>query len=249
MRGRVSYPNEDSGPEGRTAQMAATILIVEDDAAVRELVAFNLGRAGYRIIEAADAVQAAARIRESVPELLILDWMLPGMSGIDLARRLRADPRHRDLSIIMLTARSSEGDRILGLETGADDYVAKPFSPRELVARVRAVLRRRAPGGDERPIEIGRLRLDPASRRVTAGGREVTLAPTEYRLLHHLMGRAERVHTRAQLLDAVWGNEVFIDERTVDVYVRRLRAALEASACDRLIQTVRGAGYRVSASD
>ncbi|GAB4165220.1 MAG: phosphate regulon transcriptional regulator PhoB [Rhodocyclaceae bacterium] len=234
---------EDRGDGGKTA---ASILVVEDEAAVRSLIAFNLARAGYRVREAVDVGQALALIREAAPELILLDWMLPGVAGIELLRRLRSDPRHRDLPIILLTARGAEGDRVRGLETGADDYVTKPFSPRELIARIGAMLRRRHPEADIRPIEIGPLRLDPVGHRVSAAGREIDLAPTEYRLLHYLMSRAEHVLTRAQLLDGVWGSGVFVDERTVDVHIRRLRAALEASGCDGLIQTVRGAGYRLS---
>lgn len=229
--------------------MQPAILIVEDEPAIRELVAFNLGRAGYRVREAGDAGAALSVIRDAPPDLIVLDWMLPGMSGIDLARRLRSDPRTRKVPIILLTARTAEADRIAGLDIGADDYVTKPFSPRELTARVRAVLRRRLPQTDETPIELGPLRLDPESHRVSVRGDAIGLGPTEFRLLRDLMSHAERVRTRAQLLDGVWGNEVLVEERTVDVHIRRLRAALEPSGCDALIQTVRGTGYRFSAAD
>ncbi len=199
--------------------------------------------------EAGDAAAALSVIRDAPPELVVLDWMLPGMSGIDLARRLRSDPRTRTTPIILLTARSAEGDRIAGLDSGADDYVTKPFSPRELTARVRAVLRRRLPQTDEAPIEFGPLRLDPGSHRVSVRGEAIALRPTEFRLLRDLMSHAPRVRTRAQLLDGVWGNEMLVDERTVDVHIRRLRAALEPGGCDALIETVRGTGYRLCAAE
>jgi two-component system phosphate regulon response regulator PhoB len=184
-----------------------------------------------------------------LPDLILLDWMLPGMSGIDLARRLRADARTRCVPIIMLTAKGEERDKVAGLESGADDYVTKPFSPRELQARIQAVLRRGRPQASEDAVEAGGLRLDPASHRVTAAGSPVNLGPTEFRLLHFLMTHAERVHSRDQLLDQVWGDHVFVEERTVDVHIRRLRAALEPSGLDRLVQTVRGSGYRFSVAE
>lgn len=227
--------------------MAATILLVEDEPAIQELIAATLGRAGHHVVRAADAESAQRIVREALPDLVLLDWMLPGMSGIELARRLRADERTRTIPIIMLTARGEEQDKVAGLETGADDYITKPFSPRELVARIKAVLRRRAPQATEDPVELGGLRLDPATHRVGTEERPITLGPTEFRLLHFLMTHPERVHSRPQLLDQVWGDHVFVEERTVDVHVRRLRAALEASGHDRLIQTVRGSGYRFSA--
>jgi len=227
--------------------MAATILLVEDEPAIQELIAANLGRAGHHVVRASDAESAQRIVREALPDLVLLDWMLPGMSGIELARRLRADERTRTIPIIMLTARGEEQDKVAGLETGADDYITKPFSPRELVARIKAVLRRRAPQATEDPVELGGLRLDPATHRVGTEERPITLGPTEFRLLHFLMTHPERVHSRPQLLDQVWGDHVFVEERTVDVHVRRLRAALEASGHDRLIQTVRGSGYRFSA--
>lgn len=227
--------------------MAAQILVVEDEPAIQELIAVNLVRAGHHVLRAADAETAQGLVRTALPDLILLDWMLPGMSGIDLARRLRSEPRTREVPIIMLTARGEERDKIAGLETGADDYITKPFSPRELLARITAVLRRRAPQATEDAVEAGGLRLDPAAHRVTAAGSEVALGPTEFRLLHFLMTHAERVHSRAQLLDRVWGDHVFVEERTVDVHIRRLRAALEASGRDALVQTVRGSGYRFSA--
>jgi two-component system, OmpR family, phosphate regulon response regulator PhoB len=226
--------------------MPALILVVEDEPAIQSLIEVNLRRAGYDVLLAGDAEVAQKLINEVLPALVLLDWMLPGASGVELARRLRADPRTRDLPIIMVTARSEERDKVEGLEVGSDDYITKPFSPREMVARVRAVLRRHAPQASDDPVEVGALRLDPAAHRVVAGGEAVALGPTEFRLLHYLMTHPERVHSRTVLLDQVWGDHVFVEERTVDVHIRRLRAQLEASGCDRLIQTVRGAGYRFS---
>ena len=226
--------------------MAASILIVEDEPAIQALVLASLKRAGHDAVAAGDADSALRRINAALPDLILLDWMLPGMSGIDLARLLRNDERTRRVPIIMLTARGDERDKVLGLETGADDYITKPFSPRELMARIKAVLRRGAPQATEDPVQIGGLRLDPATHRITAGETLVILGPTEFRLLHFLMTHAERVHSRTQLLDQVWGDHVFVEERTVDVHIRRLRAALENGGYDSLIQTVRGSGYRMS---
>jgi len=226
--------------------MSATILVVEDEPAIQALIEVNLRRAGHNVLLAPDAETARQLVRDALPDLVLLDWMLPGMSGIDFARLLRGDVRTRRLPIIMLTARAGERDKIDGLELGADDYVTKPFSPRELVARIKAVLRRHAPQATEDTVELGGLRLDPATHRVTADGEEISLGPTEFRLLHFLMTHPERVHARSQLLDKVWGDHVFVEERTVDVHIRRLRAALEASGHDALIQTVRGSGYRIS---
>ena len=226
--------------------MAATILVVEDEPAIQELVSYNLEIAGHRALRADNAEQALEMVRGEVPDLVVLDWMLPGMSGIEFARRLRADKRTQAVPLIMLTARADESDKLTGLETGADDYLTKPFSPRELNARVKAVLRRRAPQATDDVIEVDGLQLDPASHRVTGNGRQLALGPTEFRLLHFLMTHAERVYSRTQLLDQVWGDHVFVEERTVDVHIRRLRKALEASGHDRLIQTIRSAGYRFS---
>ena len=226
--------------------MSATILVVEDEPQVQELLAVNLEHAGHRVLRAASAEEAEIAIRHELPDVLILDWMLPGESGITLTRRLRAEERTRELPILMLTARAMEHDKVSGLDAGADDYLTKPFSPKELAARIKAVLRRRAPQLADDVVEIGGLRLDPAARRVTANGATVELAPTEFRLLHFLMTHPERIYTRTQVLDHVWGDHVFIEERTVDVHIRRLRKALEPSDHDRLIQTVRGAGYRLS---
>ncbi|HXJ08750.1 MAG TPA: phosphate regulon transcriptional regulator PhoB [Burkholderiales bacterium] len=223
--------------------MSATILVVEDEPQVQELLAVNLEHAGHRVLRAASAEEAENAIREELPDVLILDWMLPGESGVTLTRRLRAEERTRELPILMLTARAMEQDKVSGLDAGADDYLTKPFSPKELAARIKAVLRRRAPQLADDVVEIGGLRLDPAARRVSAGGAVVELAPTEFRLLHFLMTHPERIYTRAQVLDHVWGDHVFIEERTVDVHIRRLRKALEPTGHDRLIDTVRGSGY------
>src|SRR5574337_1036857 len=227
--------------------MSANILLVEDEPAIQDLIAANLTRAGHHVVRAGDAETAQRLLRDALPDLVLLDWMLPGLPGIELARRLRVDERTRSIPIIMLTARGEEQDKVLGLEIGADDYITKPFSPRELVARIKAVLRRRSPQATEDPVEIGGLRLDPATHRVNAGEAAISLGPTEFRLLHFLMTHPERVHSRPQLLDQVWGDHVFVEERTVDVHIRRLRSALEASGHDSLIQTVRGSGYRLSA--
>jgi two-component system phosphate regulon response regulator PhoB len=227
--------------------MPANILLVEDEPAIQELIAANLTRAGHHVLRAGDAESAQRLVRDALPDLILLDWMLPGTSGLDFARRLRAEERTRSVPLIMLTARGQEQDKVLGLEAGADDYITKPFSPRELVARIKAVLRRRSPQTTEDVVEISGLRLDPATHRVSAGSVPVNLGPTEFRLLHFLMTHSERVHSRTQLLDHVWGDHVFVEERTVDVHIRRLRAALELSGHDRLIQTVRGSGYRLSA--
>ena len=228
--------------------MAATILVVEDEPAIQELIAYNLKQAGHQALRADNAEQALNLVSNALPDLVLLDWMLPGLSGIEFARRLRADKRTRTVPIIMLTARSDEQDKLAGLDTGADDYITKPFSPRELMARIKAVLRRRAPEMTDDVVQAGGLKLDPGSHRVTGHGKPVELGPTEFRLLHFLMTHAERVHSRTQLLDQVWGDHVFVEERTVDVHIRRLRKALEPTELDRLVQTVRGTGYRFSAS-
>jgi two-component system phosphate regulon response regulator PhoB len=226
--------------------MAANILLVEDEPAIQELIAFNLTQAGHNVLRASTAEAAITLVKNALPDLVLLDWMLPGASGIEVAKRLRSDERTRQIPIIMLTARSDEQDKISGLDAGADDYITKPFSPRELLARIKAVLRRRAPQMTDDAVEVNGLRLDPVTHRVTVQGQSVDLGPTEFRLLHFFMTHAERVHSRAQLLDQVWGDHVFVEERTVDVHIRRLRSALEASHHDDLIQTVRGTGYRFS---
>ena len=226
--------------------MSATVLVVEDEPAIQTLVAACLHNAGLQAVRADTAEDAIRQVNEILPDVVLLDWMLPGMSGIQLAQRLRGDERTRDLPIIMLTARGEEHDKIAGLDAGADDYLTKPFSPRELLARIKAVLRRRAPQMSCEIIEIEGLRVDPVTHRVSGNGQALDLGPTEFRLLHFFMTHSERVHTRAQLLDQVWGDHVFVEERTVDVHIRRLRASLESSGHDRLIQTVRGTGYRFS---
>ena len=222
------------------------ILVVEDEVAIAELIAINLRHSGHEVTIAADAAQAQAAVDAVLPDLVVLDWMLPGQSGLALARQWRAQARTRDLPVIMLTARVEEADKVSGLDAGADDYLTKPFSPRELLARIRAVLRRKAPQALDAAVEVGALKLDPATRRVTGHGREVKVGATEFRLLHFLLTHPERVHSRAQLLDRVWGDHVFIEERTVDVHVKRLREALAPAQCAWMIETVRGAGYRLT---
>ncbi len=228
----------------------ARILVVEDESAIAELVAINLRHAGHEVTVAGDAAQAQLEVDAVLPDLVVLDWMLPGQSGLALARQWRAAARTRTMPLIMLTARAEEADKIVGLDAGADDYVPKPFSTQELMARIRAVLRRKAPESLDAAVELADLRLDPATRRVTrrfgAAQQEVRLGPTEFKLLHFLMTHPERVHSRSQLLDRVWGDHVFIEERTVDVHVKRLRDALSTVQCAHLVETVRGAGYRIS---
>jgi two-component system phosphate regulon response regulator PhoB len=224
----------------------ANILIVEDEPAIQELLAFNVAQCGFRAIQSYDVASALAEVNRALPDLILLDWMLPGTSGVEMARRLRADSRTRDVPIIMLTARTDERDKILGLESGADDYITKPFSPRELMARIRAVLRRRAPQMSDETVSVEGVELSPTTHRVNANGQVIDLGPTEFRLLHFFMTHVERVYSRAQLLDQVWGDHVFVEERTVDVHIRRLRQALEPSGLDSLVQTVRGSGYRFS---
>ena len=226
---------------------ARQILIVEDERAIREMIAFGLRRAGFDVSEAEDSRSARSALVDKRPDLLLVDWMLPDGSGLELTRSLKRDSATRDLPIIMLTARGEEPDRISGLDSGADDYVVKPFSPRELVARVNAVLRRGGVREEGEQVEFGGLALDRAGHRVTAAGSAVPLGPTEYRLLEFFMTHPERVYSREQLLDRVWGGNVYVEERTIDVHIRRLRKALEGFGCDTLVQTVRGAGYRFSA--
>jgi two-component system phosphate regulon response regulator PhoB len=227
--------------------MTPTILVVEDEPAIMELLTVNLADAGYAVQAAPDAETALALLKEALPDLVLLDWMLPGVSGLAFAKQLRADTRTKDLPVIMVTARTGEADRVAGLEAWVDDYVTKPFSPRELKARIKSVLRRRAPEAAQEPLTAGPLHLDPATHRVTIGGTAVPLGPTEYRLLRFFLARPERVHSRTQLLDQVWGDHVYIEERTVDVHIRRLRLALEPFGQDGLIETVRGSGYRLAA--
>ena len=228
--------------------MAARILVVEDEPAIQELLALTLSEAGHQAILASDAIQAYQHMQDVLPDLILLDWMLPGMSGIEFARKLRSQSRSQNVPIIMLTAKAQEQDKLAGLETGADDYMVKPFSTRELNARIKAVLRRRAPQMIEDRVEVGDLLLDPIAHRVTATGKTVVMGPTEFKLLHFFMTHPERVYSRIQLLDHVWGDHVFIEERTVDVHIRRLRSALEETGQDDMVQTVRGVGYRFTNS-
>jgi len=227
--------------------MQKTILIVEDEKPIREMVAFALGRAGYELVEAGDIVEAYERISEKLPDLVLLDWMLPGASGIEFARRLKRDELTSDVPIVMLTARGEEEDKVSGLEAGADDYVTKPFSPRELMARIKAVLRRTSPEVESPVLDVAGLKLDQESYRVTAADEPLDIGPTEFRLLAFFMRHPDRVYTRTQLLDRVWGQNAYVEERTVDVHILRLRKALAPSGYDALIQTVRGVGYRLSA--
>ena len=222
------------------------VLVVEDESAIAELISINLRHAGYEVTIACAADQAQSEVDRVLPDLVILDWMLPGQSGLALAKRWRTDARTRDLPVIMLTARAEEADKISGLDAGADDYLTKPFSTNELMARIRAVLRRKLPESLDTVVNVAALQLDPSTRRVTGQGHELKLGPTEFRLLHFLMTHPERVHSRAQLLDRVWGDHVFIEERTVDVHVKRLREALAPARCAQMIETVRGAGYRLT---
>jgi len=224
---------------------AHKILIVEDEQAIREMIAFHLSRAGYETLEAADCRTARQLLADEQPSLALIDWMLPDISGLELTRMLKRDKDYEDLAIIMLTARAEERDKISGLDGGADDYITKPFSPRELLARIQAVMRRGANSGEE-PLNAGVLELDSAGHRVLASGNEIKLGPTEFRLLQFLMTHPDRVYSRAQLLDRVWGANVYVEERTVDVHVRRLRKALTPGRADDYVQTVRGAGYRFS---
>jgi len=228
--------------------MATQILIVEDEPAIQVLITYALEQAGYAVLQAQNAEKALEMINEKLPDLVLLDWMLPKMSGVEFARLIRRKERTKLLPIIMLTARVDESDKVSGLEIGADDYITKPFSPRELVARIKAVLRRRLPERSDELIEINELRLDPTTHRVSVCDHEVTLGPTEFRLLYFLMTHAERVYTRGQLLDRVWGDHVFVEDRTVDVHIRRLRKVLEVVEKEKLLQTVRGSGYRFTIS-
>jgi two-component system phosphate regulon response regulator PhoB len=226
--------------------MKANILIVEDESPILELLALNISQAGYNPLRAISAEHAEKLINEALPDIILLDWMLPGMSGIDFAKKLRSNALTKTIPIIMLTARSDELDKVKGLEVGADDYITKPFSPRELNARIKAVLRRKAPELTEDILKINGLELNPVSHRVTGNNKQLEMGPTEFRLLHFFMSNPERVYSRSQLLDKVWGSQIFIEDRTVDVHIRRLRNILTQSQHENLIQTVRGSGYRLS---
>lgn len=222
------------------------VLIVDDEAPIREMLRFALTRAEFRIAEAGSAQEARLRIADERPDLILMDWMMPSVSGIELTRELKSQAQTRDVPIIMITARVEEEDKVRGLNIGCDDYVSKPFSYPELIARIQAVLRRAVPGGEEERLAVNGLEVDAASQRVTAKGQPVRLGPTEYRLLHFFVSHPERVYTREQVLDRVWGQNVYVEERTVDVHIRRLRKALEPFGYDEMIQTVRGSGYRFS---
>ena len=228
--------------------MRKRILIVEDEPAIRDMIAFALRKAEYEPVHASDAREALAQIADRAPDLILLDWMLPGTSGLELARRWRREGITRDVPIIMLTARGEENDRVSGLDAGVDDYMVKPFSARELMARIRAVMRRTHEELEEGTVEAGNLRIDVAAHRVFAGEDPIQIGPTEYRLLHFFMTHPERVYSRSQLLDSVWGGNVYVEERTVDVHIRRLRKTLEPHGAEALVQTVRGSGYRFSTS-
>ncbi len=226
--------------------MQRRILVVEDEQPIREMLSFILDQHGYQAVEAGDIDSAQAQLREPYPELILLDWMLPGGSGVALCKQLKRDEATRQIPVIMLTARGEEEDKVRGLEAGADDYVTKPFSPKELMARVKAVIRRVKPTSLDEAIDVQGLRLDPVSHRVSVGDQAVEMGPTEFRLLHFFMTHPERVYSREQLLDNVWGTAVYVEDRTVDVHIRRLRKAMEVTGHDRLVQTVRGSGYRFS---
>ena len=224
------------------------VLVVEDDKAIQELLAYWLGHSGYKVAQSLTAESALDNIKRELPDVVLLDWMLPGMSGLNLAKQLRADRRTRSLPIIMLTARGDEPDKLAGLEHGADDYITKPFSPKELLARIKAVLRRRKPEDAGDTLQAGALQLDPVSYRATIRDREITLGPTEFKLLQFFLANPDRVFTRDQVLDRVWGDHRFLELRTVDVYIRRLRSVLRAHGAEALIETVRGVGYRCTPS-
>jgi two-component system phosphate regulon response regulator PhoB len=224
--------------------MSASVLVVEDEPAIQELIAVNLARHGHEVRRATNADEALAAVSESLPDVILLDWMLPDAPGPSIARKLRSESRTREVPIIMLTARASDEDKVAGLESGADDYITKPFSPRELEARIQAVLRRRTPQLTREAVEIEGLTINPATRIVSGKGKVLKMGPTEFELLHFFMTHTDRVHTRTQILDQVWGDHVFIEDRTVDVHIRRLRDALAPSRHDDLVETVRGVGYR-----
>ncbi len=226
--------------------MSARILVVEDEPAIREMTAFVLSQTGYTVLQAEDAAEARAHLANTPPDLILMDWMLPGTSGIELTRELKRDSVTEDIPVIMLTARGEEDDKVRGLECGAEDYVTKPFSPRELLARIKVILRRIAPHITDELVEVDGLMLNPSSHRVSVDGTEVELGPTEFRLLHFFLTHRGKVYSRSRLLDRVWGTNVFIEERTVDVHIRRLRKALEPYGVDGMVQTVRGVGYRFS---
>jgi len=226
--------------------MPANILIVEDESSILELISLNIHQAGFNPIRAINAEYANNIVKETIPDLIVLDWMLPGMDGIEFAKRLKANSETKSIPIIMLTAKADEGNKIKGLDVGADDYLTKPFSPRELIARIKTILRRRSPELINEPIIIDGLILDPGSHKVQVDNKKINIGPTEFKLLHFFMVNSDRVYSRNQILDKIWGNKSVIEDRTVDVHIKRLRAALKNSHYDRMIQTVRGSGYRFS---
>jgi two-component system phosphate regulon response regulator PhoB len=226
--------------------MSRKILVVEDETPIREMISFVLDQNGFNAIEACDIEQALAKIHEPYPDLILLDWMLPGGTGVSLAKKLKQNEYTRNIPIIMLTARSDEDDKVKGFEAGVDDYVTKPFSPKELIARIKAVIRRVSPTSLEEEVDFHGLKLDPVAHRVAINGNSLDLGPTEFRLLHFFMTHTERVYSREQLLDNVWGTNIYVEDRTVDVHIRRLRKAISGEGHDDFVQTVRGAGYRFS---
>jgi two-component system phosphate regulon response regulator PhoB len=233
------------------SQLAQQILIIEDEPSIAELIAVNLTHSGYIVRRAMQSDEALSMLAAQVPDLIVLDWMLPGKSGVQLAKELRAHEKYSGIPILMLTAKGEEADKVAGLDAGADDYVTKPFSPKELIARVKALLRRYSATPEEGPLVVGPMSLDAVTHRISVNWpdqemKNLSLGPTEFRLLNFLMANPERVHSRANLLDHVWGNEAYIEERTVDVHVKRLRAALTPFGCDQFIETVRGSGYRIT---
>lgn len=224
-----------------------TILIVEDEPAIQQMLTFTLAGEGHHCLTASDAEEAYAKVSAAAPDLILLDWMLPGISGVDLARRLKREPKTRNISIIMLTAKGEESDKVRALDSGADDYITKPFSTRELLARIRAIIRRTSSGDEQREIfDVGGIHIDTRTHRVLINSEPIDLSPTEFRLLHFFITHPERVYSRNQLLDGVWGNHAYVEERTVDVHIRRLRKQLALRNCDAYIQTVRSVGYRFS---
>jgi len=226
--------------------MSRKILVVEDETPIREMISFVLDQNGFNAIEACDIEQALAKIHEPYPDLILLDWMLPGGTGVSLAKKLKQNEYTRNIPIIMLTARSDEDDKVKGFEAGVDDYVTKPFSPKELIARIKAVIRRVSPTSLEEEVDFHGLKLDPVAHRVAINGNSLDLGPTEFRLLHFFMTHTERVYSREQLLDNVWGTNIYVEDRTVDVHIRRLRKAISGEGHEDFVQTVRGAGYRFS---
>ena len=231
------------------SQSPPNVLVVDDEAAIRDMIQFALERAEMGVQTAASAQEALLRISEDRPDIILMDWMMPGVSGLELTRRLRKDTYTEDIPIIMLTAKVAEDDKVAGLEAGTDDYIIKPFSPRELLARIRAVIRRSSPTNDRGQLVVGKLTIDTMSRRVLHNGEEIRMGPTDYRLLEFFMSHAGRAYSRSQILDHVWGTNAYLEERTVDVHIRRLRKALEPSDTSQYLQTVRGHGYRFLAED